>query len=269
MGAPIYLTIDMEEWFHLLECRSTTNPDTWLCFESRIEANTHRLLNSLDEHGAKATWFVLGWIAEHYPTLVREVQQRGHSVGCHSYYHSLVWQQTPAQFMRETRAALAILEDTCGAPITHYRAPGFSITQETPWAFEALAECGIRVDASVFPGKHRHGGCGQAGPTGPYTIQTPSGPILEYPMSLVSLGPMDIAYAGGGYFRLLPWALINHCIRRSPYTMTYFHPRDFDPDQPRVPGLSLVRHVRSGLGLRTALGKFNKIINTLSPFPIP
>lgn len=257
----VYLTVDMEEWFHILDCHGIGEPASWLAYESRIEANTHRLLDLFDLHEAKSTWFVLGWVAENYPNLVREVQRRGHGIGCHSHLHSLVWQQTPAAFRQETQLALRTLEATCGVPITMYRAPGFSITEATPWAFEVLADCGITTDASVFPGRHGHGGVVlKDAPRGPFDIPTPSGTLREYPMSLARLGPLDLAYAGGGYFRLLPWPLIRRYIHANPYTMTYFHPRDFDPGQPRIPNLGLGRTIKSYVGLAQSLAKLNQLI---------
>lgn len=270
MTPNVYLTVDMEEWFHLLDCQEIGTVDAWSSYESRIEANTHRLLDLFDQHGAQSTWFVLGWIAERYPYLVREVQRRGHGIGCHSHLHSLVWQQTPTTFRQETQLALRTIEDTCGIPITMYRAPGFSITEATPWAFEVLADCGITTDASVFLGRHGHGGIKMKDALqGPFDLPTPSGTLREYPMTLARLGPFDLAYAGGGYFRLLPWSIIRHYIEANPYTMTYFHPRDFDPGQPRIRNLGLGRTMKSYVGLAQSLTKLNQLIRSYPAQAIP
>lgn len=253
------LTVDLEEWFHLLECSGAGEAGHWASRESRIVPNTHRLLDLFDQHGVKASFFALGWVAEHYPALIRQIQARGHEIGCHSHWHTLVWSQTPAAFRQETQRALDTLADTTGQPIRMYRAPGFSIRADCLWAFEILAELGITTDASVFPGRHAHGGLGQRYPATPFHLETPSGSLLEFPMSLSRVGPMDFAYAGGGYFRLLPeWAIRYH-LRTRPYTMTYFHPRDFDSGQPRLQ-LGTLRGFRAYVGLSHSAQKLGNLL---------
>lgn len=266
-SAPI-LTVDLEEWFHLLDCKEVCEAAQWLGLESRIVQNTHRLLDLFDQHSVKASFFVLGWVAEHYPALIRQIQARGHEIGCHSHWHTLVWTQTPAAFRQETLRALNTLADTTGQPIQMYRAPGFSIRADCLWAFEILAELGITLDASVFPGRHAHGGVGHRYPATPFRLETPSGPLLEFPMSLARVGPLDFAYAGGGYFRLLPWPAIRRYIKSNSYNMTYFHPRDFDPEQPRIPELAFLRSMRAYLGLSNSFGKLETLLSAFPVVPI-
>lgn len=257
--API-LTVDLEEWFHLLDCKEVGEADQWLGLESRVVENTHRLLDLFDQHSVKASFFVLGWVAEHYPALIRQIQTRGHEIGCHSHWHTLVWTQTPEAFRQETLRALNTLADTTGQPIQMYRAPGFSIRSDCLWAFEILAELGITLDASVFPGRHAHGGLGQRYPATPFRLETPSGPLLEFPVSLARVGPLDFAYAGGGYFRMLPEWAIRYPFRTRPYTMTYFHPRDFDPGQPRLQGMGASRSFRAYVGLSHSAQKLSNLL---------
>lgn len=268
VGRKIHLTVDLEEWFHLLDCGPGVDSPDPRSHAPRVITNTHRLLDLFDLHEAKATFFALGWVAEQHPALVREILARGHFIGCHSHDHTLVWTQSPEAFRDETARAIRILEDVTGTNVTCYRAPGFSITPRCSWALEILVELGIEVDASLFPGQHAHGGLGKGLPDGPFWIDTPSGALLEFPMSLVSFGPLDLAYAGGGYFRALPWPLIRHWVRRRPYTMTYFHPRDFDPGQPRIPGLSLGRRFKSYFGLASSLSKLDRLLSEFQTVPV-
>jgi polysaccharide deacetylase family protein (PEP-CTERM system associated) len=251
----------MEEWFHLLDCEAIPGVDIWDGLESRIGPNTDRLLALLSTRGIKATFFCLGWVAEKHPSLLRRVAEAGHEIGCHSGVHSLIHQQSPGEFLEETRRAIGAITQCIGSPVTAYRAPGFSLTAQTLWAFDHLAELGITQDCSIFPGRHAHGGTGGRFPSGPFRIRCAGGKeIREIPMSLVSLGPLDIAFAGGGYFRFLPYPLIAQWTRTRPATMTYFHPRDFDPGQPRLPGLPLVRQFKAYAGLNGAYKKLGRFL---------
>ncbi len=260
--API-LTFDIEEWFHLLECPSVPGVEGWGKLESRVEQSTDCLLELLARHQLTATFFVLGWVAERYPALLRRIAQFGHEIGCHSHVHSLVHRQTPDEFREETRHALEAISVAVSAPVRLYRAPGFSLTRDCAWAFEVLAELGFEIDCSVFPGTHAHGGSAGAFPGAPFRIEA-SGRILhEFPASLVRVGPLHLAFAGGGYFRLLPIGVISRLAARSPYTMTYFHPRDFDAGQPRISGLSRRRAFRAYVGIEGALRKLDRLLTEL------
>ena len=256
------ITIDLEDWFHLLECDAIPSSAGWSGLESRIEANTVRLLDLLAEHDIKSTFFSLGWVADRYPSLLRRIVGAGHEMGCHSHLHTLVHQQTPKAFRDETQEALDRIQDAISTRVTCYRAPGFSITGGCTWAFQELAGLGITTDSSVFPGRHSHGGTESLFPEGPFLIETGGCAIKEFPISLQKVGPIQFAYVGGGYFRLLPGFLIHRLIRQNPYTMTYFHPRDFDPGQPRLQGLSLGRSLKSYVGLNGAFAKLQFMLST-------
>jgi polysaccharide deacetylase family protein (PEP-CTERM system associated) len=258
--API-LTFDLEEWFHLLECDSIPGVEGWDSLESRIEGNTERLLELLDRHHVQATFFALGWVARRYPGLLRRIVARGHGLGCHSDVHSLVWSQSPAAFREETARALESISGAVGQPVTCFRAPGFSITAECLWAFEVLLDLGITSDSSVFPGAHAHGGTRTLFPGGPFRIGVGGRTLREFPVSLAGVGPMQLAFVGGGYFRLLPLPLISHWTRRQPGPMTYFHPRDFDAGQPRIPGLSALRRFKAYVGIPGATRKLDVFID--------
>jgi polysaccharide deacetylase family protein (PEP-CTERM system associated) len=261
MGAAIrVLTVDLEDWFHLLVHPGADDPAVWGTMPSRLAGNTAGLLEVLHRAGARATFFVLGWVARQHPSVLRSVVAAGHELGCHSDVHTLVERMTPSGFREDLRRARASIEDAAGVGVRSYRAPGFSITPEVSWAFDVLASEGFQYDCSVFPGSHAHGGMRGAVPSGPHRIRTPHGEVLEFPVSTCSVLGRDLAVAGGGYFRLLPGAIVNALARRSPYLMTYFHPRDFDPAQPVLPGLSIARRARAYVGLRGALRKLESLL---------
>ncbi|WP_257313851.1 polysaccharide deacetylase family protein [Geothrix fuzhouensis] len=261
MRSPI-ITIDLEDWFHLLECDAIPGPEAWGTLESRIERNTNRVLALLANHGIRATFFTLGWVAETYPSLLKTVASQGHEIGCHSGLHTLIHQQTPEAFRMETRRAVDAISGCIGLPVTAYRAPGFSLTSQSLWAFELLGELGITTDCSVFPGRHAHGGTGGLFPPGPFKLECRNGMQLrEFPMTLAQVGPLDIAFAGGGYFRFFPYAMIARWIRANPDAMTYFHPRDFDEGQPRIQGLSALRKFKAYAGLKGAHQKLDRFLH--------
>lgn len=258
LAAPV-ITVDLEEWFHLLEIDGVEE-SRWGLLESRIEANTERLLTLFEEHGVHATFFSLGWIAGRYGALLRRIVKAGHHVGCHSNAHALVSQETPDQFRSETRRAMATIADAISKPVNCYRAPGFSITPNTLWAFDELLELGVKVDCSVLPGRHAHGGLGTGFPALPFKLELRGGSLRELPMSMANLGPLRLPTAGGGYFRLLPFFLMAHWADNAPYVMTYFHPRDFDEGQPRLPGLSRFRGFKAYVGIRGAYDKLDRFL---------
>lgn len=256
------LTVDLEDWFHLLDCDAIPGPAGWDGLESRLARNTDRLLAIFEARNLRATFFTLGWVAERHPAVLRRVADLGHDIGCHSHVHTLIHTQTPGAFAEETRRALDAISQCISRPVTAYRAPGFSLTPATLWAFDHLAELGVTTDCSVFPGRHAHGGTAGCFPADPFRLLTPSGrEIREVPMTLARVGPVDLAFAGGGYFRFLPYPLIAHWTRTHPGTMTYFHPRDFDAGQPRIPGLSRIRRFKAYAGLPGAAAKLERFLD--------
>lgn len=232
------LSVDVEDYFQVSAFDRIVSRDRWTSFDSRVVANTQRLLDLFDETAVKATFFTLGWVAEHHPHLVREIASRGHEVASHGYHHQLVYMLTPEQFREDVRNAKTALEDAVGAPVIGFRAPSFSIVERSLWALDVLVETGYVYDTSIFPIHHDRYGIPDA-PRHVHRIDRPSGSILEMPASTVRLGSFNIPIAGGGYFRQFPYALTRWGIRRvntvdrSPVVF-YLHPWEVDPDQPRM-----------------------------------
>ncbi len=255
------LTFDIEEWFHILDNGSTKTEKEWATFPSRIEQNVARILDLLERKNQPATFFCLGWVARKYPGIVRKVADKGHEIGCHSDMHQLVYELTPGQFKADLRDAIRAIEDAAGKKIISYRAPGFSVTASSPWFFEALAEQGIEIDSSIFPAPRAHGGYPDFGTTRPALVRTPGGNIKELPINTKTVFGKPIIFSGGGYFRILPLPLLRRWIRNADYVMTYFHPRDFDPGQPVIKDLTMIRKFKSYVGLSSALAKLDVILD--------
>ncbi|MBQ3766260.1 MAG: polysaccharide deacetylase family protein [Bacteroidales bacterium] len=258
------LTIDLEEWFHLLDYDATRTEAEWGKFEVRIYGNTERLLRILEDTGSRATFFVIGWIARTYPDLVRRIAEK-YPVGSHTENHQLVWQQSPAQFREDVRASVRRLEDITGRKVDTFRAPGFSIRPSEAWAFETLAEEGITVDSSIFPAPASHGGWPGFPASSPVLVQGNGFTVKEFPVSLKRLAGRSFVFAGGGYFRLCPYPLLRRWTRENPdYHLSYIHPRDLDAGQPMVPGLPLVRRFKSYCGLAGAEKKLRRYLTEFS-----
>jgi polysaccharide deacetylase family protein (PEP-CTERM system associated) len=251
------LTFDIEDWFHLLDIECTATEAEWRNFKPRIHANVERLLETTLRHGYKATFFCLGWVAEQYPEIIRRIDELGFEVASHSYMHQLVYQQSREQFREDLKRSIHVLEDITGKKIRTYRAPGFSFVRGDSWAIEALLEHGIERDSSIFPAERGHGGYENFGRAQPSVLSCAAGQIKEFPISLGRIFGRNIVFSGGGYFRLLPYRIIQRLTNRSDYVMTYFHPRDFDADQP-VLDLPLHRRFKSYVGLKDAHGKLDR-----------
>jgi len=243
------LTVDVEDYFQVAAFARQIDPAIWDRIPLRVERNTQRLLDLFAEQGIRATFFVLGWVAERCPGLVRAIVEHGHEVACHGYSHQLIYGQTPALFRKETARAKACLEDQAQRPVLGYRAASYSITQRSLWALDVLAEFGFTYDSSIFPIRHdRYGIPGS--PRWPYRLTTPNGgSLIEFPPSTFSLLGYRLPVAGGGYFRLYPYsftrfalAQLNH-VEGQPFIF-YLHPWEIDPEQPRIPAgwLSTFRH---------------------------
>ena len=234
-------SVDVEDYFHVSAFASTIRPENWERLESRVERNTERVLARLDEHGVKATFFVLGWIAQRHPALIQGIYRQGHEVACHGFSHQLVYRQSQATFREETLRAKGILEDIIQAPVLGYRAASYSITARSIWALDVLAEAGFRYDSSIFPVRHDLYGMPNA-PRLPYRMETPSGhTLVEFPLTTKRMLGAQLPVAGGGYFRLYPyrltkWALRSINRRESRPFIFYLHPWEVDPQQPRIVG---------------------------------
>src|SRR5690606_5868836 len=195
------LTVDVEDWFHLLELGCGPDREQWSRLESRVVANTERLLALFEANGARATFFVVGWVAERQPDLVRRIAAAGHELGSHSYWHEVVSCYDRPSLAADLERSRKVLEDATGRPVSAFRAPGFSITEETAWAFDLVAEAGFRIDASLWRGRASHGGF--ATPyDGPHRLLTRAGELIEIPAS-TRVGSLPFPYGGGGYLRLL------------------------------------------------------------------
>lgn len=252
------LTFDIEEWFHILDNKSTQTESQWNSFESRIHQNMGRIFEQLKRNKVKATFFCVGWIAEKYPEVVKEIVERGYEIGSHTRMHQLVYTQSPQEFKTDVEHSIKTLQDLSGEKVKYFRAPGFSITEENKWAFEILAELGIETDCSVFPAARAHGGFPSYKEPKPSIIKYQGISLKEMPINYSIFFGKPVIFSGGGYFRLFPYPLIKKWTRESNYVMTYFHPRDFDAGQPVIEDLSHARKFKSYVGLKGAEKKLDK-----------
>ncbi len=242
------LTIDVEDYFHVAALSKSISVDDWASIACRVENNTQILLDLFDEQSVKATFFVLGWVAERYPGLVKEIHNRGHEVASHGYSHQLIYKQSQKVFREETIKSKNLLEDITGDRIEGYRAASYSITKKSLWALDILLETGFTYDSSIFPVHHDNYGI-PGFPKEPHVMETQGGGhILEYPLSTYSLLGQTIPVAGGGYFRLYPYWLSNFFYKKinnkGRSFVFYLHPWEVDPEQPRIKAslLSRFRH---------------------------
>lgn len=254
------LTFDVEEWFHLLDNASTKTEKEWERYPCRIHENINRIFDILDRHDQRATFFIIGWIARKYPEVVKQIISRGYDVGFHTNSHQLIYEQTPDEFYSDLITGLDCLENITGKKVDTFRAPGFSLTEQCNWAFDILAEQGIKYDSSVFPIHHAHGGYPTFPCISPALIRTEHGDIKEFPISVGRIMGKSMVYSGGGYFRLFPYWMISYYAKKSSYILSYLHPRDLDAGQPILEGLPLSRRFKSYVGLKSAAKKFEQWI---------
>jgi polysaccharide deacetylase family protein (PEP-CTERM system associated) len=254
------MTVDVEDYFHVSAFAAALDRNNWPKFESRVERNTHRLLDLFDEHRTRITFFVLGWVAERYPALIQELQRRGHEVACHGLTHELVFRQTPAVFREETLRSKSLLEDLTGTQVRGYRAASYSITRSSLWALDILEELGFVYDSSIFPITHDLYGIPGA-PRHPH--QVGSGRLLEVPLTTVRVAGQRLPCAGGGYFRLLPYSLFRWSLRRvnseGMSAVFYLHPWEIDPGQPRIKA-SLKSRFRHYTNLERTEGRLRNLL---------
>ena len=242
------LTVDVEDYFQVSAFAENVKQHEWDSHPLRVENNTHKILDLFDEYQVKATFFILGWVAERKQSLVQEIAKRGHEIACHGYSHQLIYNQSNDVFRSETFRAKDILEDIVQEPVRGYRAASYSITQRSLWALDILAEAGFDYDSSIFPVRHdRYGIPGS--PEFPYVLDTPEGnKLVEFPISTAKFLGYRLPVAGGGYFRLYPYWLSRAGLRQinnkqKPFIF-YLHPWEVDPEQPRITAsrLSRFRH---------------------------
>jgi len=266
------LTVDVEEYFHVEAFASCVRQEDWSGLESRVERSTCRVMEILDRHSAKATFFVLGWVAERHPALVRKIAGSGHEIGCHGYTHRRVHRQSPDAFRSDIRTARALLSDCTGRPVITYRAPSFSIVGKTLWALDVLVEEGFSIDTSIFPIRHDLYGIPDA-PRFPHWRRTPAGnELFEFPPSTLRRFGRNWAIGGGGWMRMFPYRFTRSGLReinereRMP-AMVYFHPWELDPDQPRIPA-PLRSRLRHYTNLATTQPKIERLLEDFRFAPL-
>jgi polysaccharide deacetylase family protein (PEP-CTERM system associated) len=245
------MTVDVEDYFHVSVFDGVVPRSRWETLESRVERNTERLLEIFADTGVRATFFVLGWVGERHPGLVRRIAGEGHEIASHGYAHRLVYDLTPAMFRDDVHRSKCLLEDAAGRPVEGYRAPSYSVTPRSLWALDILIDEGFRYDASIFPIHHDRYGI-PLSPRHPYRLERSAGSIIEAPGSTVRWGFMNLPVAGGGYFRIFPYAWTRMGISRlnrneNRPAIFYMHPWEIDPGQPRLSCglLSRFRHYRN------------------------
>jgi polysaccharide deacetylase family protein (PEP-CTERM system associated) len=257
------LTVDVEEYFQATALNGSAPYDEWGRYESRVVPATEKVLSLLAKHEARATFFVVGWVARRHPELVHAIRREGHEIGCHSYAHQEISKQTPEAFRQDVRLAREVLEDITGEPVRGYRAPTFSITEDTLWALDILIEEGFQFDSSIFPIRHDRYGIPKA-KRFPSVISRGNGDrISEFPMSTLKLMGKNVPFSGGGYMRLLPSSLVSWAVeqlnQRGRPAIIYVHPWEFDPDQPRF-RTSLTTKFRHYVNLSRTSDKLEKLL---------
>jgi len=258
------MSIDVEDYFQVASLAESISVSEWDTIAPRVVDNTYRLLDLFDRYEIKATHFVLGWVAERFPELVKEIDSRGHEVASHGYSHQLIYNQSPELFKNETIKSKSILEDITGKEVLGYRAASYSITNKSLWALDILVETGFKYDSSIFPVKHDRYGISNS-PRDPYILTTPSEhKIIEFPLSTYKILDYSLPVSGGGYFRLYPYWLSRYFFKQinkknKPFAF-YLHPWEVDPDQPRVDAswLSKFRHYNN---LDVCLNRLESLLN--------
>jgi len=249
-------SIDLEDWFHILDIDNGYARAEWKDLDSRVEQNVDKLLSILDFHEVRCTFFVLGWMADRFPKLVGKIDSLGHEIASHGYLHRLAYEQTPDEFRSDIQMSKRLLEDITGKRIYGYRVPGFSITEQNLWAFDIIGEEGYLYDSSVFPASRGHGGLKNT-PTQPYRL---SSGVWEFPISTTRILGLNIAYSGGGYLRLFPYTFIKWTLkknnRKGVPAIVYLHPREIDPEQPRM-RMPIRRRFKCYVNLRGTERKIN------------
>ena len=265
-------TVDVEDYFQVEAFKAFIDRDSWDRRESRVEANTQQILALLAKHDTQATFFILGWIAERYPQLVRAIAEAGHEVASHGYDHKLVYKQQRTEFAEETERSKKILEDITGAAIKGYRAATYSVIESSLWALDVLVEQGFEYDSSIFPGRHdKYGIPGSR--LEPYLHQTGNGgQLVEFPVTVLELAKARLPVAGGGYFRLFPYRFIawayQRINRQQRPVMFYVHPWEVDPQQPRIENAGRFSKFRHYTNLDSCEADMDRLLGEFSFQPM-
>lgn len=259
------MTVDVEDFFHVSAFDSIISPEQWQEYQPRVDGNTRRLLDIFAEKGIKSTFFVLGWVAERYPELIKEIHKQGHEVASHGYAHRRATEQTREVFQQDVKRSKDHLEDLLGEKLTGYRAPSFSISYDNEWAFEVLAELGFKYSSSTYPVKHDLYGT----PDWPrFAYKRPEG-IVEIPIPTLKLMGKQIPIGGGGYFRLYPYKVTQKLVskylhdEKQPYSF-YFHPWEIDAEQPRLRNAPWKSRFRHYVNLHRTEGKLIRLLDDFS-----
>jgi polysaccharide deacetylase family protein (PEP-CTERM system associated) len=261
-------SVDVEDYFQVEAFAGVVDRAEWSNYSSRVEDNTRRILDLLDQHNVRGTFFILGWVADRYPGLAREITARGHEPACHSFWHRLIYKLTPDEFRADTQQAKTAIEQATGQAVVGYRAPSYSITKQSLWALDILAELGFTYDSSVFPIHHDIYGIPDA-PRVPHEVATPSGSIMEWPITTFrAYGDHNWPVGGGGYLRIFPFWYTSVGMQRAfaeniPVIL-YTHPWEIDPAQPRIQA-GLKSRFRHYTRLDSTYGKLNRLL-TLQRF---
>jgi len=265
-----YLTVDVEDYYQVSAFEPLVGLTKWDQYSSRVVKNTRTILRALDRHHAKATFFVLGWTGERYPDVVREIMAKGHPIGCHSYQHRLIYTLSPNEFREDTRRAKDVLEEITGKPILGYRAPSYSITRQSLWAYGILEDLGFEFSSSVFPIYHDRYGM----PGAPrFKFKVPGHDIIEYPISTARFLGRNIPVSGGGYFRIFPYQFTKTALlrinKRENHPFVFFiHPWEIDPEQPKMKHAGPLSRFRHYTNLSKTKERFEKLLNDFQFIPI-
>lgn len=263
------MSVDVEDYFQTEAMTEAIPRSQWGAMPSRVEQNVRQLYDLFQEYGVRATFFFLGWVAERFPSLVREAHELGHEIGCHSYWHRPIYSLRPEEFRDDTIRAKTVIEDAAGIQVFGYRAPSFSLTPGTEWAGEILEEAGFSYDSSVHPVMHDLYDNRNA-PRNPQRLGDTS--LVEIPISTVRIGKRNLGFSGGGYFRLLPysyvrWSFGQVCRKESRPVLFYLHPWEIDPAQPRL-AASRRSRLRQYIGLGRTASNLRRLVSEFQFVPI-
>lgn len=263
------LTVDVEDYFQVAAFSSNIQYEDWSKWPLRVERNTNAILDLFDSKSTKATFFILGWVAERCPQLIKEISHRGHEIASHGMTHQLVYTQKPEVFRDETFKSKALIEDLTGLKVRGYRAASYSVTPHSLWALDTLTEAGFEYDSSIFPVHHDRYGMPGA-PLNIHTAQSPSGgQLTEFPLTSASFLGKRLPVAGGGYFRIYPYFFSRMMLRKAadelkqPFIF-YLHPWEIDPEQPRIPGASKLSRFRHYTNLKRCMPRLSKLLDNFS-----
>lgn len=259
------LSFDIEDWFHIVDIPELEDRSQWDSYseKSLVEKRTYQILDTLSEYNVKATFFILGWIADKYPQLVSDIAEQGHEIGTHSYWHRRVYSLTKKEFYQDLSRSIESISKASGKKVTGFRAPSFSITPGTEWAFDVIKGLGLQYDASLFPAHRGHGGYKIK--QGPQQLNISSSSLPELPMSMITVGSRNIPFSGGGYLRFWPQWILNYGFRQLEKKglpgVIYLHPRDFAPDCPKA-SMPLHRRFKSYYNLKSTNKKLRTLLET-------